>query len=463
MAVGPKRNKNQTQKFNAKFRKVCKYHAVQHGAFYRGLYRSCMKKRRLTYYLNFNKQYKDPDDARNRKAKWLDSLVEKGQDPNKYASELTSVYRDVWSDKYDWQVFANRPERKYEEPEGVRPIENVGTGSRPWAWLHWNHVSLRGDPESSESDMDEQTVSHPPAFGRSRQEVLQSDQQTVAKIAKYLEELEEMLPVVPEAIFQQKEEVVPVPWHLRMRMDTDKKRWRWYDNEREVFLKEQPLTDRHGNSLYDDAQLEHIITPISFTPTEHPQYLIRRHRFLERRLQKAAKHYYWFGGEHILRSRMEPEWKQFYVSLRGNGRTDDLDLTSYQFVASTDSHEGIKVYIDKECSDEIEAIYNMDNIALWMREQEFKCRLIQTYLTKKVPPIMRAMCPSNSKLITSFMQRSVDRIRASMGLPSSAGPEVASSSSTAPPSGAASSSAPPTGAGKSQSRGRSQRGRGRGR
>ena len=130
-----------------------------------------------------------------------------------------------------------------------------------------------------------------------------------------------------------------------------------------------------------------------------------------------------------------------------------MDLTSYRFTPSTESHEGIKEYIDEECAGEIDSIYNSNNGEMWMSEQEFKCRLIQSHLTQKIPPIMRAMWPNDYSLFDTMMRGSSERIRGRARVQDTAGPEVASSSSAAPPSGAA----------QSRSRGRSQRGRGRGR
>ena len=172
LAVGAKMTRNQTQRFTAKFRKVCSHLAVQHGAFQRGLYRSCLKRRRLMHSLYFNKEDEDEVVAKQRKIDWLYSLVRTDEMPNKYAREFESVYQYLWDkDQNRWAVLAYRPKQEYDKPQGARPIEDVELGTRGWEWLRWNHVSLQGDPESSESDMDEQTVCHPPKFRRTREEI----------------------------------------------------------------------------------------------------------------------------------------------------------------------------------------------------------------------------------------------------------------------------------------------------
>ena len=204
---------------------------------------------------------------------------------------------------------------------------------------------------------------------------------------------------MPEVFFQWQPAYDHVlPWHLTLKKNVPKKHrnfWEivWPDGLRERALQQQVMElDEYGREeyLYRPSERQGISFPVLWDSLSFIQAYIRRHRFLERRLQKAVPFYRWYGGRYVSARwlKKHPAVAKWYFSLKGNGKLTDEDVAAFGDIHDEEAMMKISKIGTELFKDIAEKVG--DRIAM-MTVPEFIARIYQSAYTGLFPPIMHAM------------------------------------------------------------------------
>ena len=150
--------------------------------------------------------------------------------------------------------------------------------------------------------------------------------------------------------------------------------------------------DEHGREdhLYRPNERQDISFPVLWDNLSFIQAYIRRHRFLERRLQKAVPRSRWYGGRFVSAKWLKehPDVGKWYFSLKGNGKLTDEDVAAFGDIHDEEAMTKISKIGTELFKDIAEKVG--DRIAM-MTVPEFIARIYQSAYTGMFPPIMHAM------------------------------------------------------------------------
>ena len=167
--------------------------------------------------------------------------------------------------------------------------------SPTWPAIRSAHITLRDDDESSGSDDDDETTLHHKPW------INAEDARGLAEgISSYLAGNMQAIVDVPEVFFQWQTAYDHVlPWHLTLKNNAPKKyRSYWYvedETGNKTLMRRQslisvrnPTSQKHPTGSTTRTSSRASAFPVLWDSLSFIQAYIRRHRFLERRLQKAV-------------------------------------------------------------------------------------------------------------------------------------------------------------------------------